>query len=290
MANPGEEWSAAEVSETVADYLAMLCAEAAGQPYSKAEHRRALQARLGARRTLQAIEFKHANISAAMIELGLPYIRGYQPRGNYQAELISEIRHRIADPQLLAALRAEPGTSAPGTLLPAEPPPRPVRKRTGRRIDYGLLQEENRRLGAAGEQLVVTFEQQQLSRSGRGDLAGRVRWTAREDGDGLGYDVLSFDADGRHRYIEVKTTALGAQTPFYLSSAELEFSRAYPGSFALYRVYGLLHDPRFYILHGDLTEAADLVPVTYRALPKSSPEPARNATPLPSATLQPGPR
>ena len=46
MANPGEVWNAAEVSATVADYLAMLCAEVAGQPYSKVEHRRALQEKL----------------------------------------------------------------------------------------------------------------------------------------------------------------------------------------------------------------------------------------------------
>jgi hypothetical protein len=126
MANPGEVWSETEVSETVADYLAMLRAEAAGQAYSKAEHRRALQEKLTVSRTPQAIEFKHANISAAMIELGLPYIRGYRPRGNYQAELATEIRRRVADPQLLAALRAQPGTPPRGTLLPAEPPPPPA--------------------------------------------------------------------------------------------------------------------------------------------------------------------
>lgn len=286
MANPGEVWNAAEVSETVADYLAMLRAEVAGRPYSKAEHRRALQEKLTVSRTPQAIEFKHANISAAMIELGLPYIRGYKPRGNYQAELVSEIRRRVAEPQLLAALRAQPATPAAGALLPAEPPPAPPRKPGGRHLDYGLLQEENRRLGAAGEQLVVAFEQQRLTCGGRGDLARRVRWAARDDGDGLGYDVLSFDAHGRHRYIEVKTTALGSQTPFYISSAELEFARAHPSSFALYRVHDLLHDPHFHVLDGDITEAADLVPVTYRAQLKSGPGSARDGGPLPAAPDQ----
>jgi Domain of unknown function (DUF3883) len=59
---------------------------------------------------------------------------------------------------------------------------------------------------------VVALEQQQLRDTGHPDLAGRVRWVARDDGDGLGYDVLSFTGDGRERHIEVKTTALGAQT------------------------------------------------------------------------------
>lgn len=100
-------------------------------------------------------------------------------------------------------------------------------------------------------------------------------------------EVLSFDADGRRRYIEVKTTALGARTPFYISSAELEFARTHRGSFALHRVYDVLEKPHFYVLEGDIAEAVDLVPTTYRAQLKSSPERARNAKPLPSAALKP---
>jgi Domain of unknown function (DUF3883) len=37
-------------------------------------------------------------------------------------------------------------------------------------------------------------------------------------------DILSFDTEGHERYIEVKTTALGEQTPLYITSAELEFA------------------------------------------------------------------
>jgi hypothetical protein len=46
MANRGDEWTDAEVSATVDDYLAMLSAELAGQPYSKTEHRRMLKPNL----------------------------------------------------------------------------------------------------------------------------------------------------------------------------------------------------------------------------------------------------
>ncbi len=31
-----------------------------------------------------SVEFKHQNISAVLIELGQPYIKGYLPRFNYQ--------------------------------------------------------------------------------------------------------------------------------------------------------------------------------------------------------------
>jgi hypothetical protein len=269
----GQEWSAAEVRAAVSDYLEMLAAETAGQPYSKAEHRRRLLAKLSPGRTLQAIEFKHANISAVMIELGLPYIRGYKPRGNYQAELASEIRQHVEHGQLPRALQAAPVPEPSRRLKQVSPPSAPMRKRAGRHIDYGLLQEENRKLGALGVQLVVQFEIEQLRNSDRADLADRVQWVAKDRGDGLGYDVLSFDAAGNERHIEVKTTALGAQTPFYISSAELEFAQCHPESFALYRVYDVRHSPAFYVLEGDIAPALDLAPTCIAHSCKASKKP-----------------
>jgi Domain of unknown function (DUF3883) len=258
----------------------MLRAGVGGQPYSKAERRRMLQPKLDPRRTPQAIEFKHANISAVMIGMGLPYIRGYKPYGNYQAELEAEVRRRLEDPHLLAALRVTRAGAPAEDLQRTEPPPA-LRKRSGRKIDYGLLQEENSRRGRLGEQLVVAFEQRQLREAGHPDLADRVRWVARDDGDGLGYDVLSFGTAGHERHIEVKTTALGAQTPFYISSAELEFARCHPRTFALYRLYDVLDRPRFYVLEGDVATRVALTPITYRAelkdtLSSSASDPALN--------------
>jgi hypothetical protein len=42
-----------------------------------------------------------------------------------------------------------------------------------------------------------------------------------EDGDGAGFDVLSFEPDGRERLIEVKTTNGTAATPFFLTRNEM---------------------------------------------------------------------
>ena len=47
-----------------------------------AAHRRALLPRLSRVRTASAVEFKHQNISAAILGLGPPYIRGYKPMHN----------------------------------------------------------------------------------------------------------------------------------------------------------------------------------------------------------------
>ena len=43
-----------------------------------------------------AIERKHQNISAVLIELGCPYISGYKPLGNYQGLLAEVIADQIA--------------------------------------------------------------------------------------------------------------------------------------------------------------------------------------------------
>jgi len=267
MLATGADWSDAEVRATVEDYLVMLRAELSGQTYSKAAHRRALSQKLNAKRTASAIEFKHQNISAAMLDLGLPYIQGYKPMGNYQAALSGEIRRRVETrPPLLALLRVDPGDLVQNSRLQRVGTlPRARENRRGRHPDYGLLQEENRRWGALGEQLVVEYERSQLRHRGRPDLAERVRWTAKEDGDGLGYDICSFRADGHVRYIEVKTTRLGADTPFYISSAELSFAERHPDSYALYRVFGVPDAPQFFELEGDVGNVLELSAVTYRA-------------------------
>jgi hypothetical protein len=77
--------------------------------------------------------------------------------------------------------------------------------------------------------------------------------------------VLSYDLAGHERYIEVKTTRLGAETPFYVTSAELDFAQLHPGRYALYRVYDVLRQPRFFALEGELGNALELTAITYRA-------------------------
>jgi hypothetical protein len=74
------------VEATIADYFHMLTLELSGQQYNKADHRRALWQKLDDR-TNGAIELKHQNISAILLELGYPWISGYKPMKNYQALL-----------------------------------------------------------------------------------------------------------------------------------------------------------------------------------------------------------
>ena len=70
------DWSRAEVEATVTDYFAMLEAELREAAFNKTRHRNTLL-RLLNKRPPGAVERKHQNISAILIELGLPYIDGY---------------------------------------------------------------------------------------------------------------------------------------------------------------------------------------------------------------------
>ncbi|HDR4901647.1 DUF3883 domain-containing protein [Bacillus wiedmannii] len=44
------------------------------------------------------------------------------------------------------------------------------------------------------------------------------------EGDGVGFDISSFDLDDNPKYIEVKTTSGGKGTPFMISANEVAFS------------------------------------------------------------------
>lgn len=78
---------------------------------------------------------------------------------------------------------------------------------------------------------MVAYERYRLHAVGAKELVDRVEHVSSTKGDGLGYDVLSFDADGKERLIEVKTTAFGREAPFYITKAELGLSRAEPDHF-----------------------------------------------------------
>ena len=274
-----ETWSREEVEATVADYFHMLTMELAGQSFNKAEHNRRLQSKLDGR-SKQSIEFKHRNISAVMVELGCPYITGYRPASNYQTLLVKVVEDRVAGDPLFdrAALSAvEQPAVAPagidfkGLVVPTPVPDRvreqraPIYGRRGVFRDYLGREAANRTLGAAGEVWVVDYERHRLWEAGEKRLSERVEHVSQTRGDGLGYDVLSFDEDGGERFIEVKTTSFGELTPFYISRNEVEFSELQRKRFHLYRVFGFRRQPRMFQIQGAVRATCDLDPVSYLA-------------------------
>jgi hypothetical protein len=154
-----------------------------------------------------------------------------------------------------------------------EPPPvlalpstdSPPLARLVRKFDPAARDARNRQLGRAGEQKVLEFERHRLFSEDRSDLARKVMWVAQEDGDGAGYDILSFDSVGQERLLEVKTTSGHQTTPFYLSENERLLSEERPDAFRLVRLYGFGRDPRAFELVPPLAASVMLQPANYRA-------------------------
>lgn len=132
-------------------------------------------------------------------------------------------------------------------------------------VDYLALEARNRSLGAAGEEFVVHFEVARLLRARLDRLAARVERVSRTRGDAIGFDVLSFEESGRERLVEVKTTAYGRETPFFVTRNELDTSRRETDQYFLYRVFDFRRQPRLFHKQGHLERAFLLDPVQYLA-------------------------
>jgi hypothetical protein len=268
----GTHWQDDELDAIVSDYFAMLAADLSGQTYVKSHHSQTLMAQIG--RTHRSVEFKHQNISAVLDELGMPWIPGYKPKRNYQNAIFGAIdRYLTTHPAILQPVATSPATLvapsevfvAPPALVPAsEKIPDPLR-RLVRKFDPVQRDLCNRSLGKAGEEFVVDVERRQLAGADRSDLARKVRWVAAEDGDGAGYDVLSFDATGRERLLEVKTTNGSARTPFFLTRNERDLAAERPQDWRIYRVHLFAKDPRIFTIAPPLENALNLQPETWRA-------------------------
>ena len=276
LGNKGEDWTRFEVELTVNDYFRMLLLESRQIPYNKSQHNAELRTILTTR-SKGAVEQKHQNISSALDQLGLRYITGYKPLPNSQGLLREVVRayvlaHQKEMADIIDNFEAQttPGEQTLAAVL-VDPPvseriKNPVqRARLPRKIDYAARDERNRSLGRNGESWVVEFERARLTEESRSDLAEKIDWVSDRLGDGAGYDVLSYEASAEHRFIEVKTTTGGAQTPFVVSRNELEFSEEAGEAFCLYRVFDFAAAPKVFVLRGGLKGHLDLEPMDYRA-------------------------
>ena len=225
-------------------------------------------------RTHRSVEFNHQNISAVLEEMGLPWIIGYKPKRNYQASIFGAIDRYLSSnediayhqlpPKVLAvaddgatfvdAPRLEPQTQRPWQL-----------ERLVRKFDPVERDLRNRSLGRAGEEFVLEIERKKLEKFQRLDLLKKIRWISAEEGDGAGYDILSFEPDGRELLIEVKTTNGAARTPFFISENECQRAAASAESWRLYRVHLFAQNPHIFQVTPPLNETLNLRPDIWRA-------------------------
>jgi hypothetical protein len=269
-------WSDLENDAIVADYMAMLSADLSGQPYSKAEHNRALQQLIG--RGRGSIEYKHQNISAVLKGIGETELAGYKTAFNYQASLEDAVDRWLAErPGWYAHSPRKPvpaGAHETGALwigtaptLKNAPPPDEADQmaRIARRFDAAGRDDRNRKLGRAGEERVVDHERSSLSAAGRADLACKIRWVSQEDGDGLGYDILSFEPSGAERLIEVKTTNGWERTPFHISRNEIAVAEERKNDWHLIRLWDFARSPKAFAIRPPLGRHVALTPTSFMA-------------------------
>jgi hypothetical protein len=279
-----DDWAPHEVEAIVADYFAMWEKELRGENVNKAEHNRALRNQIPAR-SRGSIEKKHQNISAVLWHIGYPYIDGYKPLPKYQRLLRNVVESRLAKSSILNELvakrvQAEVKFVPPVRNLKAirvAPPSRKevktlvadeTRRRT-RFVRRNYLEAEalNCSLGFAGENFILDYEHERLWRAGKRNLADKVEHVSATRGDYLGFDILSFETNGRERLIEVKTTRFGSLSRFFASSNEVEFSDSHKNEYFLYRLFRFDKQPKFFILAGSLRESCQLKAVNFSAVP-----------------------
>ena len=277
-------WSDSEVEAAVADYFCMLRLELTGTEYNKTEHRRVLREQLN-NRSNGSVELKHQNISAVLIEMGIPYIDGYKPRFNYQRSLLPavvadylksnpELQHMFAaDSEVTPAIPSvEDFLSAweePPALEDRKPPtisePRAIYNPGG--VNYLEREAKNQSLGEAGEQFVLNFERARLIKAGKDSLADRIEQISVTVGPSAGFDIRSFEENGTDRYIEAKTTKYGKNTPFFVTPNELRFSRDNASRYYLYRLFKFRDTPRLFALNGSMEDRCILEPSEFIVRP-----------------------
>ena len=137
---------------------------------------------------------------------------------------------------------------------------------TPRTVNYIQNNIENKRIGDLGELWVIEREKQKLMQANKPKLAKKVKHVAKEKGDGLGYDILSYDQNGKEIYIEVKTTKGNVNSTFYITRNELEKSKIEKDNYRIYRVYKYddeTENAELLIIKGDLSNLCE-IPLTYK--------------------------
>ncbi len=256
----------------------MLEKELQGTVFNKTGHRKALLKRLK-ERSNGSVEFKHQNISAILLRIGRPFIKGYKPMPNYQHALEEEVFRMLQSHEYQLRhlfegfVNEEPENSysivdfrsclEDGPALSAESKGSKPSYKTFS-INYLEKEQNNRKLGFQGEKFVLGYEEWRLKHIGRSDLTDKIEWISEDKGDGAGFDILSRNLDGSERFIEVKTTKLSKECPIFVSANEFSFAASHADSFYLYRVFNFGEQKKLFIRQGNFDGFCVLSPTMFR--------------------------
>ncbi len=144
-------------------------------------------------------------------------------------------------------------------------------KTVAKDTNYERRQKNLKKIGDIGEELTVRIEKARLLTEGRSDLADKVELVSKTIGDGLGYDVKSFEkfqGDYSEKYIEVKATTGGKNKPFDISANEVEVSEEKGEHYSIYRFYGISGKTKhikFYEVRGSVRDHFSLEATSFKA-------------------------
>lgn len=133
----------------------------------------------------------------------------------------------------------------------------------GRFVNYIDNERENKRIGDLGELAILEYERDLLKKCDIHNFEPIHK--SKNEGDGLGYDILSMTPEGDPKYIEVKTTKSTFDKPFYVTKSELVRSIQDKSKFYLYRLFEFNEKTKhgkLLIIRGDLTPFC-INPVNY---------------------------
>ncbi len=153
-----------------------------------------------------------------------------------------------------------------------EPParikaPSDSRETTGTTPDFLQLNRVKGNIGALGEEIIYQIEKQALRTAGRNDLAESVEIVSKKS-NRYGYDILSYEADGQEKHIEVKSTTRGKDASFEMTYREYDRMQT-DMSFMIFRIYGLrvkenTIDFDYYVLEHNNKDKLRFRPLVYR--------------------------
>lgn len=136
----------------------------------------------------------------------------------------------------------------------------------GRTVNFIQNGIENKRLGDLGELWVMNYEIEKLQNAKLYNLIDKIKHTSKDEGDGTGFDIQSFDIYGNKIFIEAKTTKGKQNSTFFITRSELERSKIEKENYYLYRLYNYSEQTDtadLLIIQGDLTNICEF-PTTYK--------------------------
>ena len=142
-----------------------------------------------------------------------------------------------------------------------------------KKTNYLELNKTKYYRGLLAEELVFNYEKQRLKEEGKEELSDQVKWVSKEIGDGLGYDIKSFQKIGdeyQEIFIEVKGTSEDESQPFDITLNEYNLAKEKQKNYKIYRVVKIKNKiANCYIIDGDkLEELFELIPQLYKAYKK----------------------